>query len=85
MRGVEADPLDADVLHVGEDGDDGADASGWFGGPDLGDEIFKEEVVEVVAGEEDGGCGLWGVSRHGGFLHAGIVRREDAGRLLSGW
>lgn len=57
VRGGQPDPLGADVVHVGEDGDDRAGLAGRFGAPGARVEMFDEKLVHAVIGSKDPGRG----------------------------
>ena len=70
MRSREADPLGADVVHMGEDGRDGPSVAGWFGVPNCRGKIFDEDLVDAfVSGEDPDG----GLAELGG-VHEIIIR-----------
>ncbi len=62
MRRRKPDPLAADIVHVREDGRDGADAAGRFGIPCGGVKLLDESLVDAIVGGKDPGCGLAGLS-----------------------
>lgn len=53
MRCVEPDPLGAHVMHVGEDGRDGADLAGGFSVPGGRIEVLDEHLVHAVVGGKE--------------------------------
>jgi len=57
MRSGKPDPLAADVVHVGEDGGDGADVAGRFycrlRSPRRRVEVFDYELVHALVGGKD--------------------------------
>ena len=77
MRRRKPDPLAADVVHVGEDGSDGADVAGRLRLPDGGVKIFDEHLVHAIAGSEDPGCG-------GAELSAGVSDYAEVRKLRVG-
>jgi hypothetical protein len=61
VRSGEPDPLGADVVHVGEDRRNGADAAGRFGWrfrfPGGGVKVFDKDLVDAIIDGEDPDCG----------------------------
>jgi hypothetical protein len=57
VRSGEPDPLGADVMHVREDGRNGADIAGWFGSPGGRVKTFEKNLVYAVVSGEDIRCG----------------------------
>ena len=53
VRSGEPDPFGADVVHVGEDGRNGASVGWWFRFPDIGVKMFDEKLVHAIVGGED--------------------------------
>ena len=57
MRSAEPDPLGANVVHVGEDRDDGTRLAGGLGIPRARVEMFDEHLVHALTGGKDLDCG----------------------------
>ena len=101
MRGGEAYPLRANVVHVGEDCGDGADFAGRFGAPCGRVEMFDQELVHAfIDGEDpDGGwaelnvnlltANFWLAVGHGslllGVMIRPLVRHMVSGAACKGW
>src|SRR5882724_5622960 len=95
MRGGEADPLRANVVHVRENRRDGADFAGRFGAPCGRVEIFDQELVHAFIGGEDpdGGwaelsvnlltANFWLAVGHGSLL-LGVMIRPLVRPMVSG-
>jgi hypothetical protein len=56
VRGGQPNPLGADVVHVGEDGDDRAGLAGRFGSPGARVEMFDEHLIHALISRKDLGC-----------------------------
>jgi hypothetical protein len=48
VRSGEPDPLGADIVHVSEDGRDGASLAGWFGFPGGRVKMFDKKLVDAI-------------------------------------
>ncbi len=48
MRSVEPHPLAANIVHVGENGRDGAGVAGWFRFPGERVEMFDDRLIEAI-------------------------------------
>jgi hypothetical protein len=57
VRSGQPDPLGADVVHVGEDGDDRAGLVGRFGAPGARVEMFDKLLIHALIGGKDLDCG----------------------------
>lgn len=68
VRGGQADPFHPNVVHVGEDGRDGADLAGRPGGPDVRVEMLDEKLIEAVVDGKDPG-GVWSELLKRNVLH----------------
>jgi hypothetical protein len=75
VRSGKPDPLGADVVHVGEDGGNGADVAGRFRFPGCGVKMFDKILVHAIVGGKDPDRGstelrvnLWLTSGHGSLL-----------------
>jgi hypothetical protein len=62
VRCCKPDPFGADIVYMGEDRRDGADAAGRFGSPGGGIEMFDKNLIYAVIGGEDPDCGPAGLS-----------------------
>jgi hypothetical protein len=80
MRSGEPDPLGSDVVHVGEDGHNGAGLAGRFGFPGGGIKMLDEQLVRALVGGEDLDSNL---SEWRGSLRARLAwARGHGSRLL---
>ena len=70
VRSGEPDPFGADIVHVREDGRNGADLAGRFGAPGGRVEIFDKNLVQAIIGGKDPDCGLAELSVNLGLTHA---------------
>ena len=61
VRSREADPLRADIVHVGEDRRNSADLAGRFSSPGFGSQVLDQHLVHAVVGGKDPGGGLAGL------------------------
>ena len=93
MRSCKLDPLSADIVHVREDGRDGASVagrlSGQFSVPGGRVQMFDKELIHVIVGGKDLGCGLAELSvnlmltrGHGSYSLSSITSRPSARRTV---
>lgn len=67
MRSGQPDPFTADVVHVGEDGGDGADIAGRLGFPCGGVEMLDDELVHLLIDGKYARRGWTGLRLRPGF------------------
>ena len=85
VRSGKPDPLTTDIVHVREDGRNGADPAGRLGSPSCGVKIFDKHLVDAIIGRKDLDCGSadWSVNfvlfdGHGSLVLVGCWRpRRD--------
>ena len=53
VRSCKPDPLGADIVHVREDGRNGADVAGRFGSPGCGVQMLDKNLVHAIVGGKD--------------------------------
>jgi len=76
MRSCEPHPLGADIVHMREDGRDGANLAGRFSSPGGRVKMFDKNLIHAIVGGEDPDCGSAEFSvnlgltlGHGALLH----------------
>ena len=57
VRSCKPDPLTTDIVHVREDGRNGADPAGRLGSPSRRVKIFDKHLVDAIIGRKDLDCG----------------------------
>ena len=89
MRSCKPDPFGADVVHVREDGRDGADVSGRFGFPCRWVKLFDKNLVHAIIGGKgpDRGPGEWnmltfGQGPYSSTYNSPVMRRPPDPQLL---
>src|SRR5882762_7734726 len=82
MRGGEAYPLRANVVHVRKDSGDGADFAGRFGAPCGSVNIFNQQLVHAFIGGKDPDCDMAELNVN--LLTANVWLAVGHGSLLLG-
>ena len=76
VRSCKPDPLAADIVHVREDGRNGADfvLAGRFGSPGGRVKMFDQNLVRAIIGGKDLDCGSAELSVNTGLTIGGLTR-----------
>ena len=74
VRSCKPDPLGADIVHVREDGRNGAGLAGRFGSPGGRVKMFDKNLVRAIIGGKDLDCGSAELSVNTGLTIGGLTR-----------